>query len=117
MAPLFATLLSLPLPEPYPPLTLSLQRQKQQTLAALVSWVLHEAGRQPVRLDVEDLHWADPSTLEFLGALLAQVPTARLLMVLTYRPELRLPWPPYSHVTQLTLRRLVPKQAEVMVQK
>jgi predicted ATPase len=110
-------LLSLPLPEPYPPLSLSPQKQKQKTLEALVNWILKEAERQPVQLDLEDLHWADPSTLEFLTLLLDQVPTARLLVLLTFRPEFRPPWTMRSHMTQITLRRLVPKQAEVMVQK
>jgi class 3 adenylate cyclase/tetratricopeptide (TPR) repeat protein len=117
VVPLFASLLSLSVPEHYPPLSLSPQKQKQKTLEALVRWLLHEAEHQPVRFDLEDLHWADPSTLEFLMLLLEQVPTARLLVLLTSRPELRPPWPPHSYVTQLSLRRLVPKQAEVMVQK
>jgi predicted ATPase len=68
-------------------------------------------------LAVEDLHWADPSTLEFLGLLSDQVPTARLLVLVTARPEFRPPWPAWSYLTQLTLRRLAPKQAAVMVQK
>ena len=85
--PLLAALLSLPVPERYPPLTLSPQRQKQQTQEALVAWLLAETAQQPVLAVWEDLHWADPSTLELLGLLLDQVPTARLLLVLTARPE------------------------------
>ena len=65
--PLVAALLSLPVPERYPPLTLSPQRQKQQTQEALVAWLLAEAAQQPVLAIWEDLHWADPSTLELLG--------------------------------------------------
>src|SRR5207247_1361441 len=114
--PLFAALLSVPLPERYPPLTLTPQRQKQKTLEALLTWLLKEAERQAVRLDIEDLHWADPSTLEFLSLILDQVPTARLLVVLTFRPEFMPPWPVRSHVTQITLSRLAHKQAEVMVE-
>jgi TOMM system kinase/cyclase fusion protein len=117
VVPLFAPLLSLPLPEHYPPLSLSPQRQKQRTLEALVNWILKEAERQPVRLDLEDLHWVDPSTGEFLTLLLDQVPTARLLVLLTFRPEFRPPWAMRSHMTQLTLRRLAPKQAGEMVEK
>ncbi|TMA50720.1 MAG: hypothetical protein E6J80_14430 [Deltaproteobacteria bacterium] len=105
MVPLLAPLLSLPLPERYPPLTLTPQRQKQKTLEALLTWLLKEAERQAVRLDIEDLHWADPSTLEFLSLILDQVPTARLLVVLTFRPEFMPPWPVRSHVTQITLSR------------
>src|SRR4030095_13940482 len=70
VVPLFAALLVLPLPERYPSLTLTPQRQRQKTLDALLAWLLAEATRQPVLLIVEDLHWIDPSTLEFLTLLI-----------------------------------------------
>jgi predicted ATPase len=117
VVPLFAPLLSLPLPEHYPSLSLSPQKQKQKTLEALVNWILKETERQPVRLDIEDLHWADPSTVEFLTLLHDQVPTTRLLVLLTFRPEFSPPWAMRSHMTQITLRRLAPKQAGEMVEK
>jgi TOMM system kinase/cyclase fusion protein len=113
--PLLAALLSLPVPDQYPPLTLSPQRQKQQTQEALVAWLLAETVQQPVLAVWEDLHWADPSTLELLGLLLDQVPTTRLLMVLTCRPEFQPPWAPRSYVTPLALSRLTRHQVEEMV--
>jgi class 3 adenylate cyclase/predicted ATPase len=115
MVPLLAALLSLPVPEHYPPLTLSPQRQKQKTLDALVAWLLADAARQPVLAVWEDLQWADPSTLELLGLLLDHIPTARLLLMLTARPEFRPPWAPRSYVTPLTLTRLTRPQVEEMV--
>ncbi len=116
--PLFASLLSLPLPtDLYPPLTLTPQKQKEKTQQALLVWLLQKAERQPVHFDVEDLHWADPSTLEFLGLLIDQAPTARLFIVLTFRPEFLPPWPPHSHVTPLTLSRLARTQTEVMIER
>ena len=76
VVPLLAALLAVPLPEGrYAALTLTPQQQRQQTLDALVAWLLAEAERQPVLAVYEDLHWADPSTLELLGALLEQAPT------------------------------------------
>ena len=115
---LFASLLSLPLPEGrYSPLTLTPQRQKQKTLEALLAWLLAEAARQPLPFILEDLHWADPSTLEFLSLLTDQVPTARVLTVLAFRPEFIPTWTPRSHMSQITLMRLPRKQAEVMVEK
>jgi class 3 adenylate cyclase len=113
--PLLAALLSLPLLDQYPPLTLNPPRQKQKTQEALVAWLLAEAAQQPVLAVWEDLHWADPSTLELLGLILDQAPTTRLLMVLTCRPEFRLPWAPRSYVTPLTLSRLTRQQIEEMV--
>ena len=113
--PLLAALLAVPVPERYPPLTLSPQRQKQQTQEALVAWLLAETVQQPVLAVWEDLHWADPSTLELLGLLLDQVPTTRLLLVLTCRPEFQPPWAPRSYVTPLALSRLPRHQVEEMV--
>jgi predicted ATPase len=112
---LLTALLSLPHPESYPPLRLSPVLQKQQTQAALVAWFLEEAERQPALAVWEDVHWADPSTLELLGLLLEQSPTARLLTLLTARPEFRLPWGTRSSLSQLSLPRLMRRQVEEMV--
>src|SRR4029434_3120040 len=87
VVPLLAALLSLPLPEYYPPLTLTPQRQRQKTLDTILDWLCAEAARHPVLFIVEDLHWIDPSTLEFLTLLIDQGQAARLLTLLTCRPE------------------------------
>jgi class 3 adenylate cyclase/predicted ATPase len=115
MVPLVATLCSLPLPEHYPPLNLAPQRHKQQMLAAVLAWLLQEAERQPVCLVLEDLHWVDPSTLELLHLLIDQVPLARLLVVLTCRPDFVPPWAMRSHVTHMAVGRLTPTQSERMI--
>jgi predicted ATPase len=107
VAPLLASLLSLPLPEGrHPPLELSPEQLKQQTQDALIAWILEDAERRPMLEAWEDLHWADPSTLELLGLLVEQVPTVPLLIVLTLRPEFQPPWPSRSHVTPISLGRL-----------
>jgi class 3 adenylate cyclase/predicted ATPase len=115
--PLFAALLSLPHPEGAPPLTLSPQKQKQKTQEALVAWVVEETQKAPVYCAWEDLHWADPSTLEVLTLLLDQVPTTRLLALLTFRPEFMPPWGNRSHLSQMTLSRLGRPHVETMVEK
>ena len=115
VTPLFAALLSLPHPAHYPPLNLTPQRQRQKTHDALVAWLLEEAERQPVLAVWEDLHWADPSTLELLGLVLDQVPTARMLTLLTCRPEFQPSWASRSHLTQITLTRLGRPQVEAMI--
>jgi predicted ATPase len=75
--PLFASLLSLPVPEDrYPPLNLSPQRQRQKTLESIVAIILELSEQQPLLFILEDLHWTDPTTLEFLGLLIDQTPTA-----------------------------------------
>src|SRR5262245_12265867 len=116
VVPLIAALMSLPLPaERYTPLHLSPQQQKQQTLEALVTWLVAEATSQPALSVWEDLHWADPSTLELLDLLLQQVPTARLLVMVTCRPAFQPPWGVRSFLTPLMLSRLGPPQIAQMI--
>jgi predicted ATPase len=116
MVPLLAGLLSVPLPaERYTALTLTPQQQKQQTLDALVAWLAAEAERQPVLVAWEDLHWADPTTLEVLGLVIEQAPTVPMLHVLTSRPEFSPPWPSRSHITPLVLNRLERPQVEALI--
>ena len=85
--PLFAALLSLPLPDTYAPLTMSPAQQKQKTLHALLTILLRIATQQPVLFVMEDLHWVDPTTLEFLTLVVDQGPTARILALWTFRPD------------------------------
>ena len=118
VVPLFAALLSVPLPEgAYPPLALTPQQQRQHTHDALLAWLWAEAQRQPVLMVWEDLHWADPSTLESLRLLVDQMPTSPILAVLTFRPEFVPPWTPRSHMTSLTLNRLERPQIEALARQ
>jgi tetratricopeptide (TPR) repeat protein len=64
---------------------------------------------------VEDLHWIDPSTLEFLALLVDQSPTAALLTVLTCRPTVRPSWVMRADVTHVTLQRLGPELVQEMI--
>ena len=86
-------------------------------LATLVEWVLGAARVQPVVIAIEDLHWADPSTLELLQLLVEQGATARLLLLYTARPEFRAPWPLRAHHTQITLNRLNSRNVRTMVEE
>src|SRR5205807_7868949 len=105
--PLFAPLLALPVPEHrYPLLNLSSQRQRQKTLETIVALLLELAERQPVLFIVEDLHWTDPTTLELIGLLLDQTPTASLLVLLTCRPHFQPAWHHRSYLTEITVNRL-----------
>jgi len=113
--PLFASLLSLPLGSSYAPLNMSPEQQKQKTLQAFLTLLLRRAAQQPLLFVVEDLHWIDPSTLELLSLLVAQGPTTRILTLFTFRPDFSPPWTGRSHLTQLTLHRLTPRQAAEMI--
>src|SRR5215510_868504 len=114
--PLFATLLSVPLPEDrYPPLTLSPQRHKQKTLETLLAILLEQASAHPTLLIMEDLHWVDPTTVEWLSLVVDQVPTTSLCLLATCRPEFQSPWSSRSYLTQMTLNRLPRPQVAQMV--
>jgi class 3 adenylate cyclase/predicted ATPase len=91
--PLLAPLLDLPVPENDPTRELSPARRRQKTLEVLTGWLLRLAQMHSVLWVVEDLHWADPSTLDLLGQILHTHGTHRLLTLLTARPEFQLPWP------------------------
>jgi class 3 adenylate cyclase/DNA-binding winged helix-turn-helix (wHTH) protein/predicted ATPase len=115
VVPLLASLLSLPLTDSYPPLQLTPQRQKQKTLEAILAVLLAHAAKQPVLFIVEDLHWIDPSTLELLTLFVDRGPMARILTMLTARPEFHPPWGFPAHVTPLTLGHLPPPQVGLMI--
>ena len=69
------------------------EQQRRRLLATLVQWVLGSARTQPLISVIEDLHWADPSTLELIQLLVEQSATASLLLLYTGRPEFHPPWP------------------------
>jgi class 3 adenylate cyclase/predicted ATPase len=114
--PLFAPLLSLPIPEDrYPALNLSPQRQRQKTLETLVALLLEHAERHPVLFILEDLHWADPTTLELLHLVIEQIPTTSVFMLLTCRPTFQPSWSHRSYLSEITVSRLSHAQVEQIV--
>lgn len=109
--PLICSLLSLS--DQNPPLTEAYQKQK--TLDALLNALLEAAAQQPLLLVVEDLHWIDPSTMEFLSQLSSQMPRAHILVVLTFRQYFLPPWDSRSFITHLPIARLTTPQIEEMI--
>ena len=115
--PLFAALLALPLPANYAHLPLSPEQQKQKTLHAFLTILLRIAAQQPVLFVMEDLHWVDPTTLEFLTLLVDQGPTPLILALFTCRPDFSPPWSGRSHLTQMTLHRLTRPQTTELIRR
>ena len=116
-APSLAALLELPLPpERYAPLKLSAQDLKRRINDDLVEWQIAAAERAPMVLLWEDLHWADPSSLDYAALLIEQLPTVPMLLVLTARPPFSAPWAGKSHLTPITLSRLERPQVLALVQ-
>jgi hypothetical protein len=106
VVPLLAGLLSIPVGDRYPVLDFTPQKRKEKTLRALVAQVEGLAARQPVLLVVEDVHWADPTSLELFDLIVELVPSLPLLAIVTFRPEFVPPWVGRPQVTPITLNRL-----------
>ena len=88
---------------------------KARTFATLRQMSLNSSQRQPLILVVEDLHWIDKTSEEYLAALVESLAGAPLLVLGTYRVGYHLPWLDKSYTTQLTLRRLSPQDSLTVV--
>lgn len=106
---LLAALLSIP-PDAAPPLrVMTAQRQKTDTFDLLIRIWRTQATHRPLLILVEDLHWADPTTLEFLSALVLHIDELAALAICTYRHDFVAPWRA-PQVEGRELRRL-PREA------
>jgi len=110
-----AAMMSLPHESRYGPLTMTPRRAKEETIRILVNIVKAAARAEPCLLLFEDVHWADPTTLETLSLLIDRLDSIPVLVVLTHRPEFEPPWSGYVRVTTLNLARLVPAQSRQLV--
>ncbi len=113
---LLAGLLSIPLEGRYAEPDLTPQARKEQLMALLLDWLREVSDRQPLLFIIEDLHWVDPSTLEFLELLVNQGLNDRILTLFTFRPEFETPWGSRAHQTSLALNRLTKQQLQQLVQ-
>jgi class 3 adenylate cyclase/predicted ATPase len=105
-AALIADLLGLDGAARYGPLDLTSQAQRVRTLDALVDQLLGLDARQPVLVVLEDAHWIDPTTLEMIEQGLDRIAAARVLLLVTSRPDQQPELAAHPHVTRLTLNRL-----------
>lgn len=112
--PIFASLLSVPLDGSVEPADSPLEL-KERTHQALLDLVQTTAAREPVFMLIEDLHWADPSTLELLDSLVPLVARLPVFLLLTARHEFPVRWTEHDHVTSLAVRRLSDDQVADMV--
>ena len=111
---LLAPLLDIPLPTEHAP-TLPPEELRRRQLAALTNWVMAGARVQPVVLALEDLHWADPTTLDVLRGIAERGALAPLFVLMTARPEFRPPWGMRSHHGMIALAPLDGQQVRQMV--
>jgi class 3 adenylate cyclase/tetratricopeptide (TPR) repeat protein len=104
------------LPADSPFLRLDPSQRRQRMLAALKRVLLRESQVQPLLLVFEDLHWIDSETEALLESLLESLPTARLLLLVNYRPEYQHSWGSKTYYMQLRLDPLPPASAEAFLQ-
>ena len=112
---LIAALLSIPGGARYPLPVLTPQRLRERTVAALQAHLTRLSEQQPVLVLFEDLHWADPTTLELLALTIGQVRSQRVLLVATARADFTPPWPSHRHTSVVNLTRLDKSEAEAIV--
>jgi class 3 adenylate cyclase len=112
--PLLAPLLDIPLPKERT-LALAPEELRRRQFAALTGWTVASARVQPLVLAFEDLHWADPTTLDVLRGLAERGALAPLFIVATARPEFRPPWSMRSHHGTISLAPLDRSQVRDMV--
>src|SRR5262249_19015164 len=104
------------LPDDSPFRSLDPPQRRQRLLQALKRVLLRESQVQPLLLVFEDLHWIDTETQVLLHSLVESLPTARLLLLVNYRPEYQHGWGNKTFYTQLRLDQLPPVRAEEFLQ-
>ena len=113
-APLVAALLSLPV-DRYPSLDLSAPVQREKTIEVLAEQAVGLTRHDPVLMIFEDVHWADPTTLELLDVVIRGIQAVGMLLVITFRSEFEPPWGGYGHATSHAFNRLSRQQSARLV--
>jgi class 3 adenylate cyclase len=116
-AALLAEMLSLPNDGRYPPLELTPRQRRQKTLEALHAQVGTFALKSPVLMIFEDVHWADPTSLELFGRGVNRIATLPVLLLMTFRPEFEPSWVGQPHVTAFSLNRLTRDEVNAMIDR
>ena len=117
IAPLIASMLSIPTGSRYPALDLSPAQQRRQTLSALLEQIEGLARQKPVLVLFEDAHWADATSLEVLDLVIERLLRLPILFLITYRPDFEAPWKGPPHVATIALGRLDRAEVEALLER
>lgn len=112
---LMSQLLGIALDGADPTSSYSPQKRRVRTLEILRDWLFATARDGAVLWVVEDLHWADPTTIEFVSFVLREFADTPALVVLTSRPEFEAPWLSGERASLIALHRLAPSDTGAMV--
>ncbi len=110
---LCAVLLSIPVPDHFEELKISPARRKALTIAFMIRWL--QGDTIPSLILIEDLQWADPSTLELWDQFMDKMAKSAVLFIGTFRPEFLCKWEVGSHLIQIDLKRLNREDSEALI--
>ena len=117
LAPIYAELLSFDTAGRYARPEMAPQELKNLMLSTLIDRCLLTSAKAPLLLIVEDAHWIDPTTRELIEQSIPRIANARMLMLMTHRPEWQAEWAgTYGHVMPLSLGRLAKPQIAELVE-
>ena len=114
VADLFAELLGLAAHQPSQPA--DPQARRRNLLNALIAQLENLARRGPVLMLFEDVHWADPTSIDLLTLAIGRLERLPILLVVTFRPDYQPPWAGQPHVTTLALNRLGRRERMALVE-
>jgi class 3 adenylate cyclase/tetratricopeptide (TPR) repeat protein len=113
---LIAKLLSIPMENDAGLSGLTSQQVKNKTISMLADMLLAFADQQPTLCILEDLHWMDPTTIELITLMISRIERARVLLVVSCRPDFRPAWIDYANTTTLSLTRMSHTEVKTMIQ-
>ena len=117
IAPLFAALLSIPVGGQYPPLNLTAAQQRRKIFEAFLAQIEGLARKNPVLVLVEDVHWADATSLELLDQVIERISTLPVLVTMTCRPEFEPRWAGRPNFSSLSVGRLDQQYARALIEQ
>jgi class 3 adenylate cyclase/predicted ATPase len=109
-------ILSIPSGSRYPEIDVLPAKRRQWSIETLARIILHNGDRLPILLRIEDLHWADPSTLDVLDEMIAHLANLPVLIVATARPEFAR-WSDRAHCRLIEVEPLPPDATQALVAK
>jgi class 3 adenylate cyclase/tetratricopeptide (TPR) repeat protein len=117
VVPLFADLLGIPIDTRGAIAGMSPLHKKRLLFQTFIAQFERLASRGPVLIMLEDAHWLDPTSRELFDQIVERLQRLPVLLIVTFRPELPPPWMGFSHVILLTVSRLTPLQAQLLVER
>jgi class 3 adenylate cyclase len=112
-----ADLLSIPGAADDLPSSITPRQRREMTLGAILRYLANLARREPLLVVAEDMHWADPTTREFLDVQIESIEQLPMLLIITTRPDRQPYWATHPQVTVQLLGGLHRRQAGILIKE